>query len=144
MLKERINADLKDAMRAKDQLRLSVIRMLLSELKYAQAAVNIHAELPEAEVQKIIASYLKRLSKSLEDFPEGEKREAIRNEMRIVEEYLPKKAGPEEIAQAITSALGETADRNFGVIMKAVMAKIGAGADGKLISQMIKDKLAGS
>lgn len=140
-LREKLNSALKEAMKAKEQVRTSVLRMVLSEMKYAQAAVNIHQELPENEVERVIAAYHKRLAKSLEDYPEGERREAIRQEMRIVEEYLPKKAGPEAVADAINAELSSSSDRNFGTLMKAVMARLGAGADGKLVSTMLKDKL---
>ena len=131
-------------MKAKDTLRMSVLRMVLSEMKYAQAAVNIHEELGDDEALRVVASYHKRLQKSLkEDFPEGEKRDAIQKEMGIVEDYLPKKAGAEEVGQAIAAAMAATADRNFGNLMKDVMARLGGGGDGKVVSQMLKDKIAG-
>lgn len=142
-LKEKLNADLKEAMKAKDQVRTSVLRMILSEMKYAQAAVNIHQELPDSEAERVVAGYHKRLAKSLEDYPEGERREAIRKEMAIVEDYLPKKAGPEAIAAAIAAAMSATTERNFGPLMKDVLARLGSGADGKAVSAMLKDKLAG-
>ena len=140
-LKERINEDLKTAMKARDKERTSVLRMLLSELKYAAAAVNVHQELPEDEVLKVISSYQKRLTKSLDDDPEGEKRDEIRGELKIVEDYLPKKAGPEEVGKAIDQVLAGTTDRTFGPLMKEVLAKLGGAADGKLVSQLLKQRL---
>ena len=141
-LKERLGEDLKTAMKARDKDRTSVLRMLLSELKYAQAAINVHQELPEDEVVKVVTSYQKRLTKSLEDFPEGERREQIRAELAIVDDYLPKRAGPEEVSRIVDEILSGTDERAFGPLMKTVMARLGMAGDGKLVSQVLKERLA--
>lgn len=141
--KERLSEDMKTAMKAKDKDRLSVVRMLLSEVKYAQAAVNVHQDLPEDEVIKVITSYHKRLTKSLEDFPEGERRDAVRKELAIVEDYLPKKAGEDEVRKVVDQVLAGTADRTFGPLMKEVLARLGSAADGKVVSQVLKQRLGG-
>jgi uncharacterized protein YqeY len=140
-LKERINEDLKTAMKAKDKDRTSVLRMLLSEVKYAQAAVNVHQDLPDDEVLKVVSSYHKRLTKSLDDYPEGERRDAIRTELKIVEEYLPKKAGADEVKKVVEEVIAGTTERNFGVLMKDVMGRLGGAGDGKLVSQILKERL---
>lgn len=140
-LKERINEDLKTAMKSRDKDRTSVLRMILSEVKYAQAAVNIHQELPDDEVTKVVSTYFKRLEKSLSDYPEGERRTAIQSEMKIVEDYLPKKASADDTNKAIDQVLAGTADRTFGPLMKEVLARLGGGADGKLVSQLLKQRL---
>ena len=141
-IKDRINEDLKTAMKAKDKDRLSVLRMILSEIKYAQAAVNVHQDLPEADVLKVVATYQKRLTKSLDDYPEGEKRTQIQAEIAIVDDYLPKKVGPDEVKKAIDEVLQATSERTFGPLMKEVLARLGSGGDGKVVSQLLKDKLA--
>lgn len=141
-LKASLNSALKDSMKAKDQMRTSVLRMILSEVKYAQSAVNIHQELSENDILKVVTSYHKRLQKSLDDYPEGERKEAIRKEIAIIEEYLPKKASEAEIRAMIVEAINESQDRNFGVLMKVVMSKLGSSADGKLVSTLLKDKLS--
>ncbi len=140
--KERISDDLKTAMKARDKERTSVLRMILSEVKYAQAAVNAHTELPEEEVVKVVSGYQKRLVKSLDDFPEGERRDAIRSEIKIVDDYLPKRAGADETKKVVEQVLAGTSDRTFGPLMKEVLAKLGSAADGKLVSQILKEKLA--
>lgn len=140
-LKTRLNEDIKTAMKSKDKDRLSVLRMLLSELKYAAAAVNVHQELPESEELKVIGAYHKRLTKSLDDFPEGERREQIRTEIKVVEDYLPQKAGADETRAAVRLVLQGTADRTFGPLMKEVLAKLGDAGDGKLVSQVLKEEL---
>ncbi len=112
-VKDRINEDLKVAMKAKDKERTSVLRMLLSEIKYAQAAVNAHQDLPEDEVVKVVTAYHKRLVKSLDDYPVGEKHEAIQSEAKIAEEYLPRRAGPDEVEKVVAAVMAENTDRNF-------------------------------
>src|SRR5437870_4040381 len=95
-LKEKLSEDMKSAMKAKEQKKLMVLRMILSEIKYAQAATNAHTDLPEADVLKVVEGYAKKLEKGLGDFPEGEKKDEIRSEIDIVRAYLPKKASEAE------------------------------------------------
>ena len=140
-IKNKIMEDLKTAMKAQDKERMSVLRMVLSDLKYAAAQENVHAEMTEEAEAKVVSTYHKRLLKSKDDFPEGEKRVAIEGELKIVEEYMPKKAGPEQVQAAIAEVLKSTPDRTFGPLMKMVMTKIGAGADGKVVSELLKKSL---
>lgn len=140
-LKEKLSEDMKSAMKAKEQKKLMVLRMILSEIKYAQAQTNAHTDLPEADVLKVVEGYAKKLEKGLNDFPEGEKKAEIRNEIDIVRAYLPKKAGDAETRTAIEAVLAETADRNFGALMKLVQTKLAGNGDGKLISEILKSKL---
>lgn len=140
-VKGRLTEDMKTAMKAHDKARLSVIRMILSEMKYAQAAIDIKKELSEEEALKVVTTYQKRLVKSLEEFPDEEKRAPIRAEIKVVDEYLPKKASEAETVAAIDQVMAGTADRTFGPLMKEVLAKLGAGADGKLVSQLLKARL---
>ncbi len=143
-LKAKISEDLKNAMRAQAKERMSVLRMLLSEIKYTQAAVNINQELGDDEVVKIISIYHKRLTKAMDDYPEGERRDAIRSELVIVDEYLPKKASEADVIKAIEATMKATEDRNFGTLMKAVMTALGSGGDGKVVSALLKAKLGNS
>jgi uncharacterized protein YqeY len=140
-IKEKINEDLKTAMKARDQKTVNVLRMIMSEIKYAQSAVNIHQELDDAAILKVIASYQKKLAKAVEEFPDAEKKSEILSEIAIVEKYLPKRAGPEETMRAIDAVLSSTPDRTFGVVMKQVLAQLGGSADGKLLSELLKKRL---
>lgn len=137
-LKEKLNEDLKTAMKARDQKKVSVLRMILSEIKYAQSAVNVHQDLDEGSVLKVVTSYHKKLLKAVEEFPDPDKKSEIMNEVGIVEAYLPKKAGPAETQSAIDAVLAQTDDRTFGPLMKQVLARLGDGGDGKLVSELLK------
>lgn len=145
-LKNQIAEDLKNAMKAKDKDKVSVLRMLVSEMKYAAAQVNVHQELNDEEVGKVIGTYHKRLAKSLEDYPEGEQRTQIKLEMAIVEGYLPKKASESEVLAVIEKVLAKESaekERNFGMLMKSVMETLGASADGRIVSKLLKEKVGG-
>ena len=140
-LASQISDDLKTAMKAKDKLRTSVLRMVLSELKYASTdGANANA-VDDATASKIVSTYHKRLEKSLSDYPEGDKTSQIRLEMAIVSGYLPKKAGESETLKVIEALLAESEDRNFGKLMKSVLSKLGDAADGKLVSSLLKKQL---
>jgi len=141
-LKDRINEDLKTAMKARNQEVTGVLRMILSEIKYAAAQTNVHAELDEASLEKIVTSYHKRLTKSLEEYPEGDARTKIQGEIKVVEGYMPKKAGADEVSKVIDEVLASSPERQFGNLMKAVMAKLGGSGDGKLVSELIKKKIS--
>ena len=141
-IQQKISDEIKTAMKNGDTLRRNVLRMVLSEIKYAQAAVNVHQELDDASTLKVVASYQKKLKKALEEFPEGEKRQELAKEIKIVEEYLPKMLSNEEIDQIIKDVLAGTQSRNFGELMKAVLSRTGGAADAKAISQRLKDSLA--
>ena len=141
-IKDKISDDIKTAMKAKDTKTLSVLRMMLSEVKYAQAQTNLHAEIDDATVIKVLTTYQKRLTKSLDEYPEGDKQAAIREEIAVVDRYLPKKASAEEISSAVDEVLKQTTDRNFGAVMKQVMTKLGAAADGKAVGEIVKSRLS--
>lgn len=140
-LKDRIQEDIKTAMKAKDAARLSVLRMVMAEIKNQQAQVNLREELAEEEVLKVVGAYQKKLTKSLSDFPEGDARNALMGEIKIVDEYLPKKATEAETKAAVDKILASTSERNFGAVMKLVMAELHGNADGRLVSQLIKEKI---
>lgn len=141
-LKDKIQEDIKTAMKAKDAARLSVLRMVMAEIKNQQAQVNLREELPEDEVLKVVTSYQKKLSKSLEDYPAGDARNALLAEIKVVEEYLPKKASEAETKAAVEKVLAASTDRNFGNLMKLVMAELKGSGDGKLVSSLLKEKIS--
>ncbi len=141
-LKDKIQDDIKTAMKARDAIRLSVLRMVLADIKYQQAQVNLREELADDVVLKIVGAYQKKLTKSLDDYPAGDARTALLGEIKIVEEYLPQKATEAQTKSAVEKVLAATEDRNFGAIMKLVMAELGGNGEGRLVSQIIKEKLA--
>lgn len=142
-LMDTITTDLKAAMKQQDRFRTSVLRMVLSEFKYALNSHDREDTLDDETALKILGTYHKRLEKSLLDYPDGEKKEQIRKEIALIEQYLPKKVGVAEVQAAVDELIQNTAERQFGVLMKQLMSRFGSSADGKLISQVLKDRLQG-
>jgi len=138
----KINEDLKAAMKAKDEVKLSVLRMMKSKVLY----VNARGDLPEAEVIKIINKYAKDLKESIEEFRKvGREAEVkkIEQELAIVQTYLPKELSPDEIkalVQQTIQEVGAASIKDMGNVMKAVLAKA-PSADGKLVSQFVREIL---
>ncbi len=141
-LKDTIHKDIITAMKAKDVHRLSVLRMVMADIKNKQSQVNLREELPEADVLAVVGSYQKKLTKSLDDYPDGDAKNALLNEIKVVQEYLPQKASDADTKNAIEKVLGATTDRNFGSVMKLVMAELQGNGDGRLVSQLLKEKLS--
>jgi hypothetical protein len=141
-LKEQVQADIKDCMKSANKPKLNVLRMLLSEFQYAQTALDASVKLDDVQALKVAAAYQKRLQKSLADFPEGEKKEQIIFEIAVIDHYLPKKADDQEVGNAVSKLLASTEERNFGALMKQVMVDLGGAADGKIVSRILKEKLA--
>jgi uncharacterized protein YqeY len=140
-IKDKISEEIKTAMKAQNKDRLSVLRMMLSELKYAASQENVHAEMSDEADLKVVSSYHKKLAKSREEYPDEESKQRISKEILIVEEFMPKRASEEEIVKMVDTVLAGTSDRNFGALMREVVAKLGGSADGKLVSEILKKKL---
>ena len=145
-LKERIIADLTDAMRAKDAVRLGTLRMVKANLMNRQ--IEKGAELTDDEVQKALQSLVKQRRDSIEQYKKagrGELAEKESAEIAHIDAYLPQAATPDEIASAVDAAVAETGAssmKDMGTVMKAAMAHLtGKSVDGKLVSETVKSKL---
>jgi uncharacterized protein YqeY len=147
-IQERIDSDLKDAMRAKDATKLGVLRMLKSALKYgAIEKSGAEGELSEMEAVQVIRKQVKQRQDSIESFEKGGRAELVEKEtkeMSILNEYLPQAMSAEELAQAVREAIAEvgaTSKAQMGVVMKAVQTKVAGRADGKTLSQEVQKQL---
>ena len=145
-LKEKIVADLTEAMKAKEADRVSTLRMVKANLMNRQ--IEKGGELTDEEVTKALQSLVKQRRDSIEQYetagrPELAAKEAA--EISHIEAYLPKSASPEEIEQAVAEAVAEsgaTSMKDMGSVMKAAMAKLqGMTVDGKMVSESVKSKL---
>ena len=144
----KVDQDLVAAMKARDELRLSVLRMMKTALKLKQ--VELSRPLEESEALSILRTLVKQRRESVEQFRQGG-REALATkeeaEIKIVEEYLPAAASDDEIDAAVTAAISETGAstaKDLGKVMKAAMAKLaGKNVDGKRVSDKARAKLSG-
>ena len=148
-LSEQIDSDLKEAMRAKDTTKLSVLRMLKSALKYgAIAKSGAEAELSDAEAAQVIRKQVKQRQDSIESFEKGgrtELAEKEREELSILNTYLPQSMSTDEVAKVVLETIGEigaTSKAQMGVVMKALQGKVGGRADGKTLSAEVQKQLS--
>src|SRR5437660_11879096 len=146
-LPERIDSDLKEAMRAKDATKLSVLRMLKSALKYA-AIEKSGAELGDGEAVQVIRKQAKQRQDSIESFEKGGRAELAakeKKELSILNAYLPQAMSADELSKVVRETIAEigaTSKAQMGAVMKASQAKVGGRADGKTLSQEVQKQLS--
>ena len=151
-LSEQIQKDMTEAMRARNELRLSTLRMVKSALENKR--VEKRAALDDKESQQVLSTLIKQRKDSVEQFTKGGRQELADKEaaeIRIIEAYLPQAAGEEEIVATVRAAIAEMAAagtapgmKEMGAVMKNVMAKFaaaGARVDGKVVSDAVKREL---
>jgi uncharacterized protein len=146
-LSERIQKDLVDAMRAKDELRLSVLRGMKAAIKHKE--VEKIRVLDEAESIQILQTLVKQRKESIEQFTKGNRPELAdkeTKELAILENYLPASAGHQEMNAAIDKAIAETAAtsmKQMGAVVKAAKSALeGKSVDGKALSDLVRERLA--
>lgn len=146
-LKERIDADLKDAMRSKNELTLSVVRMLKSAVKYKEVEPGA-TPLDDAGVQKVIATLIKQRRDSIQQFNDAGRPELAQKEeqeIAVLQSYLPQQLSAQELEQLVQAAVAETgaqSAKDMGAVMKAVQPKVAGRAEGKAVSDAVKAALA--
>ena len=147
-LQERVDADLKDAMRAKDAARLGVLRMLKSALKYSAIEKGgAEAQLDDAEAVQVIRKQVKQRQDSIEQFEKGGRPELAakeKDELAILEAYLPQGLSAAELEKIVRETIGEvgaTSKAQMGAVMKALQGKLAGRADGKTLSQEVQRQL---
>jgi hypothetical protein len=147
-LPEKIDADLKEAMRAKDAARLSVLRMLKSALKYAAIEKSgAEGELAEAEAVQVIRKQAKQRQDSIESFEKGGRAELAakeKEELAVLQSYLPQQLSVEELSKIVRETIAETGAASraqMGAVMKALQAKVAGRADGRALSQEVQRQL---
>lgn len=145
-IKESLTVHMKEAMKDKDALRLSVIRLLKSAVKYEE--ISIGAELDDEKVLGIIQREIKKHKESIEGFKKGNREELAQKEeaeMAILYEYLPEQADEEEIrlvVKGIVDQIPPDAKINMGMIMPKALALLKGRADGKAIGKAVNGELA--
>ncbi|MEY2549378.1 MAG: uncharacterized protein QOD64_1960 [Verrucomicrobiota bacterium] len=147
-LPERIDADLKDAMRAKDAGKLAVLRGLKSALKYA-AIEKSDASLDDAAATQVIRKQVKQRQDSIESFEKGGRPELAakeKEELEILNAYLPKGLSADELSALVRETIAEagaTSRAQMGAVMKALQAKVAGRADGRALSAEVQRQLSG-
>jgi len=145
-LRDRLTEDLKLAMKARDQLRMDVIRMIKAAILNKE--VELKKDLDDAEMSKIMTTLIKQRRESVEQFEKARRTELAakeRQEITIIEAYLPQALSSQQLAAIVESVVAESGAsslKDMGAVMKAVMARLaGQPADGKQISDLVRAKL---
>jgi uncharacterized protein YqeY len=150
-ISERITQDITAAMKAREEHRLSTLRMVKAALKNKE--IDKRAALDDQEAMAVLNTLIKQRKDSIEQFTKGGRKELADKEaaeIGIIEGYLPKAAGQEEIAsvvQAAISEMGSPTMKDMGTVMKTAMSKFaaqGTRVDGKLVSETVKKLLSGA
>lgn len=146
-LKDSIDGDLKAAMKARDELRLSAVRMLKAAVKNKE--IEKGSPLTDEDVFGVIASMIKQRKDSVEQYSRGGRADLAEREeaeIKVLQGYLPEQLSAEEVAKIIKDAIAEagaSSARDMGKVMKLVMPRVKGRADGKLVNEKVKELLGG-
>ncbi|GGN96780.1 GatB/YqeY domain-containing protein [Saccharibacillus kuerlensis] len=144
-LSERLNEDMKQAMRSKDKFKLSTIRMIRATIKNQE--IDLKRTLDDAEVLEILSREIKQRKDALQEFEKAGREdlaETLRAEIDIVAEYLPAQLSEEEVKAIVQQTIQETgasSKADMGKVMAALMPKVKGRADGKLVNQVVQQNL---
>jgi uncharacterized protein len=145
---EQIQKDITAAMKAREEQRLSTLRMVKTALKNRE--IDKMAPLDDKEAQQVLSTLIKQRKESVEQFTKGGRQEMADKEaaeIALIEAYMPKAAGEDEIAtgvKAVIAEMGSPTMKDMGTVMKNVMARFaaaGARVDGKVVSETVKREL---
>ena len=145
-LEERLVDEMKQAMRSSDKVRLSTIRMIRTAVKNKE--IELRKKLDDEEIQRVIQGMLRRTEESIEQFRLGGRMDLVDKESQegdILKSYLPQALSAEEILKVIDESIQETqasSMKDLGKVMKSVMPKLTGKADGKVINQLVKERLS--
>jgi len=148
MLEDRLNEDMKAALKGGDQARLSTLRMLRSQILIEKKRDVSITTLPDADAIRAFQSYAKKLKDSIAEYQKLGKAEdvaKISGELKVVEEYLPailSEAESRDMVHAVISELGATSMKDMGRVMKEVQARAQGRGDGKLLSDLVRGSLS--
>ncbi len=144
-----MDADLKDAMRARDAMKLGVLRMLKSAMKYAVIEkAGAEAQMNDADAVQVIRKQAKQRQDSIESFEKGKRLELAareRDELNVLNGYLPQQISADELSSAVRETITElnaASKAQMGAVMKALQARIGGRVDGKTLSQEVSRQLS--
>ena len=147
-LSEQVQKDMVDAMRNKQELRLSTLRMVKAALKNIE--IDKRAALDEKEELQVFSTLIKQRKDSIDAFEKGNRPELAKKEaeeIAIIEAYMPKAVSEADVTAAVRASIAEMGSptmKDMGTVIKNVMARFaGARVDGKLVSETVKKELAG-
>lgn len=145
-LEEKLFEEMKQAMKTNDKIRLSTIRMIRSSSKNKE--IELRRKLEDEDIFKVIQGMVRKGEESIEQFQAGGRNDLVEKEkmeIEILKSFLPQPISQEEIIKIIDETIQETQSsslKDLGKVMKAVMPRLGGKADGKVINQLVKERLS--
>lgn len=145
-LEERLVEEMKQAMKSNDKLRLSTIRMVRTALKNKE--IDLRKKLSDEDIFKVIQGMVKKGEEAVSQFQAGGRMDLVEKEsteIQILKSFLPEPLSREDMLRIIDETIKETQAsslKDLGKVMKPVMAKLGGKADGKLINELVKERLS--
>lgn len=146
-IRERLDADLKDAMRAKDELRLNTIRAVKSAIKYKEVE-GAAKTLDEAGIIGVLTTLVKQRKDAIEEYTKANRADLAdkeEKEMAVLRAYLPAQLSQEQLAKEVATAIAEanaTSVKDLGAVMKIITPRLKGQAEGKAISDEVKSQLS--
>jgi uncharacterized protein YqeY len=144
-LKERIAAELKEAMKARDELKVSTLRLIHSAIKNKE--IDERKPLEDEGVLAVLSTAAKQRRESIEQYEKGGRADLAdkeKAELVIIQTFMPEQLGRDEVAALVRDAIAETSAsgaKDMGKVMKALMPKVKGKADGKLVNELVKELL---
>jgi uncharacterized protein YqeY len=145
-LEERLVDEMKQAMKSGDKARLSTIRMIRTAVKNKE--IDLRNKLDDDEILRVIQGMVRKSEESVEQFKAGGRMDLVEKETKEIEilrSYLPQALSKEDVIRIIDESIQETQAsslKDLGKVMKSVMPKLTGKADGKLINQLVKERLS--
>lgn len=144
-MKETLNEDLKTSLKAGEKLKLSTIRMLLSEIKNAEIAKR--GELTDEELLAVAAREARKRNEAIEEFSKGGRQDLVDKEtyeLSVLEQYLPEQMPEDEVRRIVAETIeevGASTPADLGKVMGSLMPKVKGKADGKKVNQLVREML---
>ena len=145
-LRDRLDADMKEAMKARDTVRLETVRGARGAIRNKE--IEVGGELDDDGIQQVLRSLMKQRGDSIEQFRAAGREDLADKETAeraVLEAYLPAAPSPEEVERVVAEVIqevGASGPRDMGKVMKPALARLGGAADGKLVSEAVKRLLA--
>ena len=145
-LKDKLAEEMKGAMKSQDKVRLSTIRMLISAVKYKE--IDLGKALTDDEVIETVTSSVKQRRDSIEQFKSAGRNDLVEKEeaeLKILQGFLPKQLSIEEVEAEIDRTVteaGASGMKDLGKVMKLLMPKVAGRADGKMVSDKVRERLS--
>lgn len=144
-LLDRLNADIVEAMKARQSERLLALRTLLAEIK--RVAIDTRKETDDTDVATVVSKAIKQRLDSEQQFEAAGREDLVANERfqrELYAGYLPQQLSTEQVAQLVDEAIAEsgaTSKKDMGLVMKVLMPRVKGKADGKIVNQIVNEKL---